>query len=187
MRRAAGIFTGPLLEETNMPEITFTEMPAGALVVTGTITPSEEGEKGVTYPLVSICEDPGFSHWLEAMEAGRKPILAKRWLTCELVYRNDRYTVGFTGQGSGRATIKPVHLDAMEGPQDFRIEFDGEVVTYTVGAASGQSKTYLTAEPGDDMVVMFGFPGGTKAANKPPLGATISYEITTLAEGDEPA
>jgi hypothetical protein len=182
-----------------MPEITFTddtpyetveaEMPEGVLVITGTITPPPDGEKGVTYPLLTLAEDPGFSHWLEAMamEEGRKGILAKRWLTFELVYRNGRYTVGFTGQGSGRAVIKPVHLDAMEGPQDFRIEFDGETITYTVGAASGQSKTYLSAEKGDAVVVMLGFPGGTKAVNKPPLGATIIYEITPLAEGDGPA
>jgi hypothetical protein len=178
-----------------MPEITFTEdtpyatveteMPEGALVITGTIEPPE-GEDRETYPLVSICENPGFSHWLEAMEAGRKPLPAKRWLTFELVYRNGKYTLGFTGQGSGRAAIKPVHLDA-GGPQDFRVEFDGETVTYSVGTASGQSKTYLSAEPGEPLVLMLGFPSGTKAANKPPIGATISYAITTLAEGGDSA
>lgn len=161
-----------------------TEMPEGSLVISGTITPPEEGEEGETYPLVSLCESPGFSHWLEALQAGkRKPLLAKRWLTAELIARYKgggwNYTIGFTGQGGIKAAVKPVHLGAMEGPVDFHIAFDGEEIHYAVGNATGSARTFLTAEAGDDMVVMLGFPAGTKAENKPPVGFTVTYAIDT--------
>ena len=160
-----------------------TEMPEGSLIISGTITPPEKGEEGETYPLVTIAENPGFGHWLEALQAGRKSLLAKRWMTFELIVRfkggKPAYTVGFTGQGGSKAQVKPVHLGPMEGPVDFHLVFNGEEVTYAVGNATDSAKTFLSAEPGDDMVVMLGFPGGTKAENKPPTGFTITYEIDT--------
>lgn len=167
-----------------------TTLPEGLLVISGTITPPEDGAEGATYPLVSISENPGFSHWLEAVQAGRKGLPAKRWMTIELIARfkggEPAYTLGFSGQGAVKATLKPMHLGVIPAPVKFTLSFDGERVEYDIGGHVGVNEVFLKAEAGDDVVVCFGFPNAPAAQNKPPIGAVIEYEINDAGEAKGP-